>query len=272
MVIQGRPPVTNLYSTAIFIGWTSVITCLFAERYFRNSLSLAVGSLIGLCTLIIAHYWSLDGDTLEMMQAVLDTNFWLATHVTSINFGYSATIVAGFMGVAYIILGLFTPRLANGAYVELGKATYGFICFAMFLSFIGTVLGGIWADQSWGRFWGWDTKENGALLIVLWNALILHSRWAGLVKQRGMAVLAVFGNIITAWSWVGTNQLGVGLHSYGSTNGVLMIMLAFDALMLIIMLMGLIPLHLWTSFRPSVPKTPNVQPPVGASMAQPVSV
>ena len=71
----------------------------------------------------------------------------------------------------------------------LGTVIYGVICFATMLSFIGTVLGGIWADQSWGRFWGWDPKENGALLIVIWNALILHARWAGLVKQRGTAVL-----------------------------------------------------------------------------------
>ena len=92
---------------------------------------------------------------------------------------------------------------------------YGVVCFATLLSFVGTVLGGIWADQSWGRFWGWDPKENGALLIVIWNALILHARWGGMVKQRGMAVLAVLGNIVTAWSWFGTNLLGVGLHSYG---------------------------------------------------------
>jgi ABC-type transport system involved in cytochrome c biogenesis permease subunit len=85
----------------------------------------------------------------------------------------------------------------------------------LFFSFVGTVLGGIWADQSWGRFWGWDPKENGAVLIVIWNALILHARWAGLIKLRGMAVLCVLGNMITTWSWFGTNQLGVGLHSYG---------------------------------------------------------
>ena len=77
------------------------------------------------------------------------------------------------------------------------------------------MLGGIWADQSWGRFWGWDPKENGAVMIVLANALLLHARWGGLVHERGIACLAIFGNIITAWSWFGTNMLGVGLHSYG---------------------------------------------------------
>ena len=75
---------------------------------------------------------------------------------------------------------------------------YGIVCFALFFSFVGTVLGGIWADQSWGRFWGWDPKENGALLIVLWNAIILHARWGGYVRERGIMAMAIFGNVITA--------------------------------------------------------------------------
>ena len=94
------------------------------------------------------------------------------------------------------------------------------VCFALLFSFFGTVLGGLWADDSWGRFWGWDPKENGALMIVLWNALGLHARWAGLVRERGLAALAAFGNIVTLWSWEGVNQLGVGLHAYsGLTEG-----------------------------------------------------
>ena len=88
---------------------------------------------------------------------------------------------------------------------------YGIVCFATLFSFVGTILGGIWADQSWGRFWGWDPKENGALLIVIWNAIILHARWGGLVRERGLMDLAVFGNIVTSFSWFGVNMLGVGL-------------------------------------------------------------
>src|SRR5437667_4396268 len=106
--------------------------------------------------------------------------------------------------------------------IDVGKAltkmVYGIICFATLFSFVGTVLGGIWADQSWGRFWGWDPKENGAVLIVIMNALILHARWGGMVKEPGMAMLAICGNIITMWSWFGTNQLGIGLHAYGFNN------------------------------------------------------
>jgi len=98
---------------------------------------------------------------------------------------------------------------------------YATLCIGIFLSFVGTVLGGLWADDSWGRFWGWDPKENGALMIVLWTALILHARWGGLVQNRGLAVLAVAGNLMVGWSMFGVNELGVGLHSYGFTEGVL---------------------------------------------------
>jgi hypothetical protein len=126
--------------------------------------------------------------------------------------------------------------------------TYGVVCFAMFLSFTGTVLGGIWADQSWGRFWGWDPKENGALLIVLWNALILHARWGGMVKQRGLAVLTVVGVMVTGWSWIGTNQLGVGLHAYGFNNTLARALVVGWFVCGGTIVAGLIPLRRWASY------------------------
>jgi ABC-type transport system involved in cytochrome c biogenesis permease subunit len=105
--------------------------------------------------------------------------------------------------------------------------TYGTLCFAIFFSLVGTILGGLWADDSWGRFWGWDPKENGALMIVIWNAIVLHARWGKMAGERGLASLAVLGNIVTAWSWFGVNQLEAGLHSYGRTSGLTMWLLLF---------------------------------------------
>ena len=109
--------------------------------------------------------------------------------------------------------------------------------------------GGLWADDSWGRFWGWDPKENGALIIVLWNALVLHARWDGMVRERGLALLAVVGNIVTAWSWFGVNELGVGLHSYGFTEGVLGTLFWFGVSQLAVIGCGLIPRNYWLSRR-----------------------
>ncbi|MFO0864939.1 MAG: cytochrome c biogenesis protein CcsA [Gemmataceae bacterium] len=268
MWLQGRPPVTNLYSSAIFIGWTSMLTALIMETIYRNSISLAFGSVVGAVSLTIAYYLGIGEDTMAMLQAVLDTNFWLATHVTTITFGYSATFLAGAAAAAYILLGVFTPALRGENGTMLGKMIYGILCFATLLSFVGTVLGGIWADYSWGRFWGWDPKENGALMIVIWNALILHARWGGMVKARGVAVLALFGNCITSWSWFGTNLLGIGLHAYGFMAGAFYGLLAFCGLNLVIMAIGLIPQRNWASFRreyPSrLPEPSEPLAPVGA--------
>ena len=249
MYISGRPPVTNLYSSAIFIGWVCVIFGLVLELIFRIGIGNMVGALSGASSLLIAAALGMRGDTFTVLQAVLDTQFWLATHVVTITIGYSVTFLAGLVGIYYIGLGVFTRSLTGETSKLLARMIYGCICFAIFFSFIGTVFGGLWADDSWGRFWGWDPKENGALILVLWNALILHARWDGMVRDRGLAVLAVAGNIVTSWSWFGVNELSVGLHAYGFTEGVLLALGLFVLSQLIIILVGCIPRDRWLSFR-----------------------
>jgi ABC-type transport system involved in cytochrome c biogenesis permease subunit len=250
MYISGRPPVINLYSSAIFIAWGAVGLSIGLELIYRNGIGSAVGAIVGFCSLLIAQALSIEGDTMAQLRAVLDTNFWLATHVVVITLGYASTFLAGNIALAYIILGLFTPLLANTeARKTMARMIYGIVCFALLFSFVGTILGGIWADQSWGRFWGWDPKENGAILIVLWNAIILHARWGGLVRERGMAVLAVVGNIVTSWSWFGTNMLGVGLHSYGFMDKAFPLLIGYDLSQVVAVVIGAaIPLRYWWSF------------------------
>ena len=248
IVLQGRPPVTNLYSSAIFIGWACVLLGIFLEKIYKIGLAGMVSAVVGFATLIVAHNLANTGDTMEMMQAVLDSNFWLATHVVVVTIGYSCMFLAGFLAIAYILLGVLTNRLRGEGGKAMAKMIYGVICFAAVTSFVGTVLGGIWADQSWGRFWGWDPKENGAVLIVFWALIILHARWGGMIQKRGIAVLAVGGNIVTAWSWFGTNMLGVGLHSYGFIDSAVFWMLLFVISQLLIMAVGLTPWKYWRSF------------------------
>jgi ABC-type transport system involved in cytochrome c biogenesis permease subunit len=259
MYLQERPPVTNLYSSAIFIGWGAVIVALILERIFRDGIGAACAGAIGFITLIIAHHLAGNGDTLEMLQAVLDTNIWLATHVVAITTGYSAMFLAGMLAMIYIVRGVFTPSLKKPTADSLARMTYGVVCFATLFSFVGTVLGGIWADQSWGRFWGWDPKENGAVLIVLWCAVILHARWGGFIRQRGLMIMAIFGNIVTSFSWFGVNMLGVGLHSYGFMEKAFPWLCAFIASQLALMAVAAMPLERWRSFRGTV--TPDRQPP-----------
>jgi ABC-type transport system involved in cytochrome c biogenesis permease subunit len=249
MVLEGRPPVTNLYSSAIFIGWGACLLGIILERFHKNGIGLVVASGIGFITLIIAHHLALEGDTMEMMRAVLDTNFWLATHVVAVTVGYASTFVAGFLALIYIVRGFFTKTLDADTGKSLARMIYGIVCFATLFSFVGTVLGGIWADQSWGRFWGWDPKENGALIIVLWNALILHLRWGGLIRERGLVNCAIFGNVVTAWSWFGVNMLGIGLHSYGFTEAAFKWLVLFVASQLAFIALGMLPVKWWRSFK-----------------------
>jgi ABC-type transport system involved in cytochrome c biogenesis permease subunit len=249
VMIQGYAPVTNLYSSAVFVGWGAVILAAILEKIYKNGIGNASAALIGFATLIIAHHLSLGGDTMEMMQAVLDSNFWLSTHVVTVTIGYSGTFLAGIIGIFYILRGLFTRSLTQADSKTLGGMAYGIVCFSALFSFVGTILGGIWADQSWGRFWGWDPKENGALMIVLWNAIILHARWGGIARTRGIMVMTVFGNIITALSWFGVNMLGVGLHSYGFMEKSFLWLMGFIASQFVLIGLGMIPMKYWRSFQ-----------------------
>jgi cytochrome c biogenesis factor len=156
------------------------------------------------------------------------------------------------LAIVYLVRGFFTTTLNEATSKALSRMVYGIICFAALFSFVGTVLGGIWADQSWGRFWGWDPKENGALIIVIWNALILHARWGGMIRERGLMNLAIFGNIVTSFSWFGVNMLEIGLHSYGFIDSAKTSLLLFDGSQLLLIVLGLLPLQYWRSFRKRV--------------------
>ena len=249
MVLEGRPPVTNLYSSAVFIGWGIAGLGILLERIYRNAIGSVEAAVGGASTLVVAHHLAMDGDTMEMMRAVLDTNLWLSTHVVTVTMGYAATFGAGFLAVLYVLRGVFTDSLSADMAKTLSRMVYGVICFATLLSFVGTVLGGIWADQSWGRFWGWDPKENGALMIVLWNAFYLHARWGKVCSEKTLMAIAIFGNVITAFSWFGVNMLGIGLHSYGFMGAAFTWLIGFDISQLVIVGLALMPLSYWRSFK-----------------------
>ena len=166
------------------------------------------------------------------------------------------------IAIGYTLRKHIAPLIDAATTQALVGMTYGVVCFALLFSFVGTVLGGIWADQSWGRFWGWDPKENGALLIVLWNAIILHARWGRYVREKGIMAMAIFGNVITSLSWFGVNMLGVGLHSYGFMDKAFWALAAFIASQLALMALCLAPRQFWRgrAAAPSEERRPEQQP------------
>ncbi len=222
-MIRGRPPVSTLYETVLFVTGVGTLVALFIEWVYKSRVAISAAAVLGMIGLFVANgYETLDKqDTMPSLVAVLDTNFWLATHVTCITIGYSAGMLAALLGSAYLIGKVFGWKRDDPKFRrEQARMVYGVLCFAVIFSTVGTILGGIWANESWGRFWGWDPKENGALLIVLAELVILHARMGGLLRDHGVCMAAAFLGSVVAFSWWGVNLLGVGLHSYGFTSGI----------------------------------------------------
>ena len=219
ITIMARPPVSNLYETFIFVGMVTVVAGIIIELVNKRWVGILVASVGGFIFLMISGKFAAEGDTMQMLVAVLNSNFWLGTHVLSITTGYSGVCVAGLIGHFYILQRIRFPK-DKAALESTYRNMIGALGFGLMMSFLGTTLGGIWADQSWGRFWGWDPKENGALLIVLWCAILFHARVGRFISPLGVAAGSVLGIIVVMWAWFGVNLLSVGLHSYGFTSGV----------------------------------------------------
>lgn len=243
IVIMGRPPMTNLYATFIFVSWVCVILGLLVELFQRNRMGVLTGSLSGVLLLMFSRRFEMEGDTMGAVVAVLDSNFWLSTHVTTITAGYAGCLLAGVIGHVWLLQAAINPmrteRLRSIYYAMMAMLGFG-----LTFSFLGTMLGGVWADQSWGRFWGWDPKENGALLIVLWTAVLYHARLGRMIGDVAMAAGTIVGAIIVMMAWLGVNLLGVGLHSYGFTSGLATNLFAYTAFELLFIAI-LAPLAKW---------------------------
>ncbi len=215
MAILQRPPVTNLYESTLFVSCIALACGLLLSWRRHTPDGLAIGGGIAALLLLASLVFGAEGDTLQVLVAVLDTNFWLATHVVCITTGYAAALVAGMMAHLYLLRRVWRPQEELRAQQARMHKT---AIFALLFTAVGTMLGGVWADQSWGRFWGWDPKENGALWIVLWLIWLLHGRLAGQLAPLGFAAGLALVNIVVALAWFGVNLLSVGLHSYGFTD------------------------------------------------------
>lgn len=227
MILTSRPPVTNLYDSILFVGLTGVLFSIFAHYTLSKSgIALMIAAVIGFLLQLVGLYFDSEGDTLRVLVAVLDTNFWLSVHVTMMTMGYAAALVMALMAHGYLmarIIGKRTFTQLSGLHTH----TQIMMVIALFFSAFGTLLGGIWADQSWGRFWGWDPKENGALLLTLWLIWAMHARISRHFSADTLMIIIALTTVIVAAAWFGVNLLGVGLHSYGFTTAALTGFIAF---------------------------------------------
>jgi ABC-type transport system involved in cytochrome c biogenesis permease subunit len=220
--IMWRPPIGNLYDTIIFICFAVVGVLLIVEWFSRLRIASTLSVVGGLALVILARRFEVGDakDHMDPLIAVLKSNYWLTTHVITVTFGYAAGLLTALLSAAYVILrGVGFGEKSKDFLRLLTKVAYGCLCLTLLLSLVGTVLGGIWANDSWGRFWGWDPKENGALMIVLWTLAILHARLGGLIREWGFHLASLFTACVVSFSWWHVNFLGVGLHNYGFTSG-----------------------------------------------------
>jgi ABC-type transport system involved in cytochrome c biogenesis permease subunit len=236
MVIMHHPPVTNLYETFVFTAWASVGLGIVLELIRIRSFGILLSALTGFLFLHVAGRYTKDGDTLGMLTAVLDSSFWLTTHIVTISLGYAGFVGAGLMAHVYLLMRMIKMDRSDSDREKLLNAISGMFVFGFIFTTVGTVFGGMWADQAWGRFWGWDPKENGALLIILCGIAILHCKIGRLTGKYGIVIGSIVGMMLVMMTWIGVNLLGIGLHSYGFTSvGVhyLLSYLAFEILFLI---------------------------------------
>ena len=223
IIISGRPPVTDLYETVIWVSFIGMVFAIILEAVYRKRYFFYAGLPAAILTLIVADSDSTILDaSINPLTAVLRNNMWLTIHVLTIVSSYAAFALTAALGHIALVMSLWGKRYA-AAQSEVQFFIYRAMQIGILLLAAGTILGGVWANYSWGRFWGWDPKETWALITLLCYLALLHGRLAGWWKGFGLAVGSVVCFLSVMMSWYGVNfilgQNGKSLHSYGLSTG-----------------------------------------------------
>ena len=219
--ISGRPPVSNMYETVIWVAYGAILFGFIIERIYRHTVVLIGSCLVAMLCLILADLAPAILDpSLQPLEPVLVSNFWLIIHVMTISISYAAFFLALALGNIGLFFYIRNEEKNKTSINQVTNAIYRCIQIGVVLLAAGIILGGIWADYSWGRFWGWDPKETWALIALLGYLAMLHGRLGGWIKNFGMNVWAVVAFSLVIMAWYGVNfVLGAGLHSYGFGAG-----------------------------------------------------
>ena len=231
--ITGFAPVTNMYGTMIWMSLGVSAFGLLLHFIYRNAKVLGLLFLgSGLTLLLTESIPLILSPDLDPIVAVLRNNFWLSTHVLTVSISYAAFSIAMIIGNAGLILRI-AGRLDLTVQKQFAHITYRAIQLGVFLLTAGIILGGWWADYSWGRFWGWDPKETWALIADLGFLAILHARYVGWLKDFGILAMAPVSYLLVIMAWYGVNFiLAAGLHSYGFSSGGATIVVTFVSIQL----------------------------------------
>ena len=259
ILIGGRGPVTNMYESVIWVAFLAILFALILEGVYRSRLIFLAATPIAFVLLTLADKApTVLRPSIDPLNAVLRDNFWLSTHVTSITAGYGAFILA--LGVGHIIL--FKVLFGRPVSAALYNYLYRAMQIGVLLLAIGTLLGAVWANFSWGRFWDWDPKETWALIALLGYIALLHGRIAGWWKGFGLAIGSVIAFLSVLMAWYGVNfVLGEGFHSYGFGSGGIEYVSGFVALELVFVALVLLKVRKQGGGRPAPAAEPAITEP-----------
>lgn len=236
-VISGRAPVTNMYESVVFAAWGAVALALAFEAVYGGRVAAACASGLAVVALVLADNVPILDGSIAPLVPVLRDNLWLTLHVLTITLGYAAFLLA--TGLGHVSLAFFSLAPDRPVVPVLTRFLYRSLQVGTLFLAVGTLLGGVWASYSWGRFWGWDPKETWALIALLGYLAVLHGRLAGWLGDFGLALGAVGGFLLVLMAWYGVNYvLGTGLHAYGFGSGGAGYMFAFAAVEMLVMVVA----------------------------------
>lgn len=218
--ISARAPVTNMYETVMWVGLGSLIFAIILSILRKEKLFLMGGIIVNVCCLFMMTFATdmLD-PSIKPLVPVLRDNFWLSTHVTTITISYAAFALSWMIANYYLIGSILKKNFVKQA-AKIGDLSYSAVKIGVVLLSAGIILGGIWADYSWGRFWGWDPKETWSLIALMGYIVILHGRFTGWINKQLFLPLIALAYLGVLMAWFGVNYiLAAGLHSYGFSDG-----------------------------------------------------
>jgi len=219
-IISGRPPLTNMYESVIFSGFAALFLSIIFSYIKKDKILLLVGLICNLCSLFMINFsGQMFSSSIGPLVTVLKDNFWLSTHVSAVIIGYGALALSWILSNIVLIQKRFF-------FIDETKEKYYcgliYLCLKFGVTFLaaGILLGAIWADYAWGRFWGWDPKETWSLITLFIYMIILHGRFTSWIKTSRFITLTALAFMSVMMAWFGVNYiLATGLHSYGHSEG-----------------------------------------------------
>lgn len=221
VMISGRAPVTNMYETVLFSGWGALLLGLIIGHFKKEKAFVYVGLAYNVMTLMMMNFATgMLSESISPLVPVLRDNFWLSTHVTTIILSYGALAMSWVLANTVLIKRRFGGGISAEDERYYADLTYTCLKWGTVMLAAGIILGGVWADYSWGRFWGWDPKETWSLIVLCIYMAILHGRYTAWIPPKRFATLVAGAFMSVMMAWFGVNYiLASGLHSYGFSEG-----------------------------------------------------